>query len=326
MKQLTIIIIAALTSCTCLYAQEGKTAYTFLDIPVSAHSAALGGNNVSAIEDDITLMFTNPAALANVSDKTFNVDYLSYMAGTNKLSAGFSLVTGERSTWGIGATYLNYGDLLRTNEYYQEQGHFNAKDIGIQTSYCYSLSDFWVGGVTTKVLFSNYGSYSSTGIGVDLGLNYYDDEAGFSWSLVAQNLGGQIKSFDDKHESMPFHLVMGLSKELSSAPLRFSLTLDDLTHWDADYYYNATGEKDSFGSRLVKHIGVGLDVFPSSNTWLAVGYNFRRGKEMKVADSSHWAGFSAGAGLAIKRFQVGVAYAKYHVSASSILVNASFSL
>jgi hypothetical protein len=47
---------------------------------------------------------------------------------------------------------------------------------------------------------------------------------------------------------------------------------------------------------------------------------------MKVNDTSHWAGFSLGGGLSVKKFKIGVAYGKYHVAASSIIVNASFSL
>jgi hypothetical protein len=42
---------------------------------------------------------------------------------------------------------------------------------------------------------------------------------------------------------------------------------------------------------------------------------------MEVQNSSHWAGFSIGAGLNVKKFKVGVAYGKYHVAASSILLN-----
>jgi hypothetical protein len=46
---------------------------------------------------------------------------------------------------------------------------------------------------------------------------------------------------------------------------------------------------------------------------------------MKVADKSHWAGFSIGAGLNVKKFKVGVAYGKYHVASSSVVINAGYS-
>jgi hypothetical protein len=59
---------------------------------------------------------------------------------------------------------------------------------------------------------------------------------------------------------------------------------------------------------------------------VALGYNFRRAYEMKVLDSSHWAGFSIGAGLSVKKFKIGLAFAKYHQASSSLLINASYVL
>ena len=51
-------------------AQESQTGYNFLRLPVSAHAAALGGDNITLVEDDEALIFHNPALLSTVSDKT----------------------------------------------------------------------------------------------------------------------------------------------------------------------------------------------------------------------------------------------------------------
>lgn len=313
-------------SSVALHAQTGSTAYEFLDIPTSAHSAALGGNNVSIIEDDATLMFTNPALISNVADKTLNFNYASYIASTNKLSASFVKQIQERGTFAIGGQVLNYGDMKETTASGEEIGKFSASDIAIQGGYTYMFSDRWTGGVQAKVLLSNYGEFSSTALGVDLGLNYFDEEKGWSLGLVGQNLGGQVDPLYETSEHLPFNLVFGISKDFANAPIRISLTFSDLTHWKKDYFYNITGEELSGGKMLTNHLAFGVDIFPSSTTWIAAGYNFRRAREMKVAESSHWAGFSLGAGLAIKKFKIGIGYGKYHVASSSLLVNASFSL
>ena len=42
--------------------------------------------------------------------------------------------------------------------------------------------------------------------------------------------------------------------------------------------------------------------------------------------SSHGAGLSLGAGLQLERFKLNLAYGKYHVSSSSVVLNLSFSL
>ncbi len=320
-----ITILACLTTVAATHAQTGTAAYEFLNVPISAHSAALGGNNVSAVEDDATLLFNNPALLVNVADRTLNFNFTSYMASSTKLSAAFVKQAGERGAWALGAQVLNYGEMTETNENFETLGKFSANDIGVQGGYTYLLTDQWTGGVQGKVLLSNYGEFNSAALAVDLGVNYYSEERGFSFSLVAQNLGGQVDALYEKNEKIPFNLVAGVSKDLANAPIRISLTMQDLTHWDKDYY-TVVGSHLSSSRRFFNHLSLGADLFPSAQTWVALGYNFRRAYEMKVLDSSHWAGLSLGAGLSIKRFKVGVAYGKYHVASSSLLLNASYSL
>lgn len=294
---------------TLSWAQDGKTGYQFLNIPVSTHSAALGGANISIIEDDASMMWTNAAMLTNVTNNSLVLGYNSYIRSSNIFSAGYVKAIGDRGTWALGAQMLDYGKMDETDEAGNVQGTFSAKDLNFQTSYSYLLSNRWSGAITAKVIISNYAEYSSTAIGADLALNYFDEERGVSFSAVGRNLGGQIKSLydDGNKESLPFNLAFGLSKDFANAPLRVSLTLDDMTQWN--------------NVKLMEHLILGMDILPSNNTWIALGYNFRRANEMEIQKSSHWAGFSIGAGLNVKKFKVGVTYGKYHVAASSILLN-----
>jgi len=293
-------------------AQNGKDAYEFLNVPVSAHSAALGGQNISILDDDVTLVFDNPALLSNVSDKMLNFDYTSYISSSNKFAAAFAKTINDRASWSVGAQVLGYGSMKETDASGNEVGDFSAKDIDVQGSFAYMLSDYWSGGVSAKVLTSNYAEYSSVALGVDLGLNYCDEVKGLSVSLVAQNLGGQVDALYDDRESMPFNLALGISKRLANAPLRLSLTYDDITNRDDNSFAN--------------HLILGVDILPSRNSWIALGYNLRRSKEMKLADGSHWAGLGLGVGINIKKIKIGAAWGKYHMASSSLLLNASFAL
>ena len=291
-------------------AQEGSTGYQFLEIPTSAHAAALGGNNISAIEDDASLMFTNPALTVNATDQSLSLNFASYISSTNKLGAAFVKRFDERGIWAVGAQLLDYGEMTETDADFNTTGNFSAKDIAVQLGYAYLFSDYLSGGVQGKVLMSNYGRYSSTAVAVDLGLNYFDSEHGWSFSLVAQNLGGQIDALHEIYEKLPFNLAAGVSKDFENAPIRLSFTFDRLTDWDI--------------KKPIHHFSIGADIFPSNSTWLAVGINPRRSSEMKIVDSSHWAGVSFGGGISLKKFKVGLAYGKYHVAASSLIINASY--
>lgn len=296
-------------------AQESQEVFTFLRLPVSAHVAALGGDNVTIDDDDPTLIFHNPALICNTADKSINLNFMTYMEGAKTASASFIKAWGRRATWGVSAQYMNYGSMKEMTPDNIELGDFSAKDIAVAGTFAYLLSNRWSGGVTLRFVSSSIAGYNSIGIASDLGLNYFDEERGWSISAVAKNLGGQVKAYQDEYEKIPLDLLIGVSKRLNAAPIRFSATFSRLNRWDTSF---------------IQHVALGVDVFIGENIYIAGGYNFRRRDEMKVSDgdssSSHGAGLSVGAGLSLKRFKLNVAYAKYHVSASSILINATYSL
>ena len=98
-----------------IHAQESQTIYNFLRLPVSSHAAALGGDNISLIEDDAPLAIHNPALLSSVTDRTLNLGYMNYMSGANLFSAGYAFAQGEKATIGVAAQFMNYGSMKHTN-------------------------------------------------------------------------------------------------------------------------------------------------------------------------------------------------------------------
>lgn len=305
--------------------QESTSVFNFLSLSSSSHANALGGRNISLIEDDASLTLQNPALLSSVSDNSLNLNFMTYMKGAKMGSASFAKIAGERGTWGVAAQFVGYGSMTETMATGEVLGDMRALDMAISGMYSYTLSDRWAGGATGKILYSKYGAYTSVGLAVDLGVNYFDEDADFSMSAVAANLGGQVKAFGDVHERVPFNLQWGFTKTIAHAPLSFSLTLVDLTRWSSRYYYNA-GKNPSGGRILMNHFNLGVDVTPSDLFYLSLGYNFRRAYEMKAAGSSHAAGLTFGAGLHLKKFKLGLAYAKYHVSMPSLSVSLGYSL
>ena len=316
MKKGVFVVIFVLTAII-LRAQESQEAYSFLRLPVSAHVAALGGDNITINDDDPTLIFHNPALIAGVTDKSLNLNYMTYMEGCKTASASFVKAYKERATWGVSAQYMDYGKMKQTTVENIDQGEFSAKDIALGGYFSYLLTERITGGITAKFIYSAIADYHSMAVGVDLGLNYFDEVHEWSASIVAKNLGGQVKAYDDVYDRMPFDLQAGVTKRLVHTPLRFSLTLHDLGHWDY---------------KFIQHVAVGADVILSPQIWLAVGYNFRRAHQMSILSSldkeegNHGAGLTLGAGLSLQRFKLGVAYGKYHVSSASILINAAYTL
>jgi hypothetical protein len=297
-------------------AQDSQTAFNFLRLPVSAHAAALGGANIRIPDDDASMVFHNPALINYPTDRTLNLNMMTYMEGALTASASFLRAVGDRATWSVQARFISYGEMRETTYLGEQTGTFNAKDIALGGTFAYALSDYFSGGITGKLAGSYIGQYNSLAACVDVGLNYYHAETEWSVSAVARNLGGQLTAYEDDFERMPLDLQLGVTKRLIGSPLRFSATLVRLNDWQ-------------YG--IGKHLVLGADLLLGQQFYLAAGYNALRATEMKISsgdegESSHGAALSLGGGITLDRSKLHVAYAKYHVSSTSLLLNISYSL
>lgn len=319
MKKLFFI---AIITCFCFIAraQESQTAYNFLRIPMSAHVSALGGDNISVIEDDATLSTSNPSLLQYISNNTVSLGYMNYMNGSNIFHAGYALPLSDKATIAAVAQYVDYGKMKHTDTSGNILGDVRASDLAIGATLSYTLTTNLVGGVTARFIYSDIAGYHSTAAAVDLGLNYYNEANDFSASLVAKNLGGQLSAYDEEFESLPSDLQAGITKRLIGTPFRISITATDLTQWNYSFF---------------RHLCLATDIILSKQIYIAAGYNFRRAHDMSITslnsfneqeETSHGAGLTLGAGINLEKFKLNIAYGKYHVSASSVTLNIAFNL
>ncbi|MBQ9357115.1 MAG: type IX secretion system protein PorQ [Prevotella sp.] len=311
-----LLLTAAISLLTVLsWGQDSRTVLNFLRLPVSAHVAALGGDNITLQEDDASLLFHNPALLMGVTDGSLGLDIMTYMQGSVAAAASYSQLCGGRGSWAVSGRFVNYGEMKETTYTGEQTGTFSAKDIAVGGTFAYDLTEHISGGITGKVVTSYIGQYNSLAAAVDLGLCYYDPEREWSIGIVARNLGGQLTAYEDDFEPMPLDLQVGVSKRLVGSPLRFSATLVRLNDWQ-------------YG--LGKHLVIGADLLLSQQFYLCAGYNPLRAHEMKITsgdtESSHGAALSFGGGLQLERLKLHVAYSRLHVSSPSLVANIAFTL
>lgn len=318
------ITLLLLLLCPAIWAQSGSASFGFLRLPASARLAAMGGNNISFVEDAPWAGYTNPALYANVSDNSLGLHFMTYAAGSQLMGAEFVKAFGDRHTGAITAQLMNYGSMDETDGQGNTIGSFSAKDISIGAAYSYLMSERWTGGAALNFIYSGYADYNATALSINLGLNYYDEDSDFSLSATASHIGFQMSTFDGYAEKLPFNLQVGFTKGMNHLPVRFSVSMTDLTRWKKNYYFNGDDGDLGFGKLLLNHFVVGLDVQPIDFLYLSAGYNFRRAHELKAAGSGHGAGLSFGGGFMLKRFKAGISYAKYHVSTASLMFNAGY--
>lgn len=318
--------MTAMVTALPLQAQSLESSFEFLRLPVSAHSSSLGGHVVSAFDPSPVLFISNPAILSANEGPLLGLNGMTWFSGTTVAGAQFSNLFDERSHYAFNARYVSYGKMKETTADGTVTGTFTAKDIAIGATWSYMLTDNLSGGATGNIISSRYSSMTSVAIGVDLGLLWFNDSRNISLGLTATNLGGQIKAFENTFQKLPFDVCAGVTWCPEHAPLRFTVSMDNLTRWKSSDFYFAEGDSNGFGEILKRHISLGADINLTERFYLAMGCNLRTRAEMAGKGSKGFTGMSIGTGLRIGKVMFDLSYGKYQVSESSLICNFAFSI
>lgn len=325
--------ILTLAASSIASAADSSPAYNFLNIPSSARVYGLGGINISSIDDDINSIDQNPALLGPEFEMQVGVNYMRYISDANFAGVKFGTKASEHGAWAVGLQYYGYGEITGTDETGSLTGNFSPKDVNFNGTYSHDITDRLRGGIALKMLYSSYGEYSAFAVATDLGINYYDPDRDLSLSAVIANLGGQVKRFDQAYDRLPVDLRLGWSQSFGSLPIRFSVTAWNLTKWKLPYYDPGDGTsedglelKESFGSNLFRHLIFAADFIPSEKFHIGIGYNYKTRTDMTTYARNFLSGFSIGAGMNVKSFKFGIAFAQPHSGASTFMFNISTNL
>ena len=305
----------------------GESTYSFLGLTNSARVAALGGEIVSLMNDDINLVYHNPALLTSGMHNHLTLNYVNYFAGVNFGYAAYGRHLQGIGSFAAGIHYVNYGTFDRTDELGQVLGTFRASEYALNLVYSRSIIDSMLtAGINLKPIYSSFEQYSSLGIALDAGITYMNPGTMTSVGLVARNLGVQITSYAGTREKLPFELQAGITQGLEHAPFRFNITYQHLERWDLTYKepvsddFNAVGDEiersnfDIFGDKLMRHLIFGVEFLVGDKFHLDLGYNYKRRKEMKVTARPGMVGFSFGFGLRISKFHIAYGRSSYHLA------------
>jgi hypothetical protein len=325
-KVLTITLLASMT--LLLHAQRaGEHVYSFLQLTNSSRAAALGGNVVSIYDDDINLVFHNPAILSAGMDQHMALNYVNYFAGINYGYAAYSFRKEPIGNFLGGIHYVDYGTFQRTDPLGNPDGTFRASEYALNLVWSRTLIDtFLMAGINLKPIFSVYEQYTAFGAVMDAGLVYNNPRTNTSAGLVLKNLGMQLVSFAGTRESVPFEIQAGFSQGLEHAPFRFTVLYRNLERWDLTYEVaqdndisfegesEAPTRVDLFADRLMRHLVFGAELLIGDNFHADVGYNYRRRQELKMDTRPGLVGLSWGFGFKVSRFHVAYGRSRFHLA------------
>lgn len=323
-----MLAVAALVAFNVMLAQDGSTAYNFLNVTSSARLYGLGGVNITTVDDDLSTTDQNPGLLGSEMDNQVIVDYMRYLGDSNFAGIRYGHSVGEYGAWSAAIRYFGYGSIKGMDEMGNPIGDFSPKDVSFSATYAHDITGTLRGGATVKFLYSGYEQYSAFAIATDLGVNYYDEDRDLSLSFVVANLGGQVKRFHERYDRLPVDIRLGWSQSFGTLPVRFSVTAWNLTKWHLPYYETGDGTtdgdpelKDSFKSNLFRHLIFAADFVPSEKFYVSLGYNYKVRTDMSTYKRSFLSGFSLGAGLNVNKFSLGLAFAQPHSGATTLMVN-----
>ena len=305
--------------------QAGSNTYDFLNLTNSARVGALGGNQVGMNLRDVSLVFHNPANLSPSLHQSMTFNYVPYVADIKMTYAGYAHSIEGIGTFGLSIHSINYGRFDRADVDGNLNGTFSAAEYAINLSYSKMLSPKLRAGISLKPIISNLEQYNSFGLAADLGLLYHSENQLFSAGITLKNVGSQITTYNDTYEPLPTDLQIGLSKKLAHAPFRFSLTAQDLFDWKMKYKVedgngdeiSDAGNDGNSIDQLMRHMILGIELVPSDNFYVAVGYNHRRRQELGVSEKMSTTGFSWGFGFRVYKFHFAYGSARYHLAGSS---------
>ncbi|SFD33988.1 type IX secretion system protein PorQ [Algibacter pectinivorans] len=307
----------------------GEATYQFLNLVSSPRQAALGGKVLTNVDYDVAQGLYNPATINVEMDNQLALNYISYLGGIGYGTASYAYTVDRRTqTFHAGITYVNYGSFDGYDEEGNSTGTFSGNETALSFGYALQIgySDFYIG-ANAKLITSKLEQYSSFGAAIDVGLIYVNEYLDFNAALVIRNLGTQITTYADLNERLPFEVAFGMSQKLEHVPIRWHVTLENLQQWPiatpnparaiSDLSGNQTSEKVGFIGQVIRHTIVGAEVFPDSGFNIRLGYNFRRGEELRIIDERNFSGLSAGLSIKMNKMRFSYTHAKYTSAGNS---------
>ncbi|MEM9326487.1 MAG: PorV/PorQ family protein, partial [Bacteroidota bacterium] len=229
---------------------------------------------------------------------------------------------------GIGISYMNYGELRRTDLLGNDLGTFRPQDFLIYLSKSHRISSF-VLGASVKYVHTSIDGFGANAFVMDMGGSYHHPTLDFVASIVLKNLGFSFATFDSGQIPVPLDLQVGIGFKPRYMPARFTINAHHLVDNELDYFDESVldGNTAAFGNRLFRHINIGMEILIGRFMNLLVGYNHLRNQELKLEQGAFGAGFSLGFMIKIKGLNLRYSRAIYHTGGglNSIGLEGNFS-
>jgi hypothetical protein len=296
------------------FSRVGTSAAQFLKFPADARTAALGGATLG-MYGDVTSMHWNPAGIASIRGMSGYFSYARLYADITYDYAGAAFGLSEGSALGIGAFYLDSGEMEQTTIQSPDGtgAMFKVRNYALNVSYARYMTEWLMAGISVKYIREEIWHESSNGVAVDIGSVLETGFYGVRFGISVANFGTEMQmSGDDLKKDLVVNgntIERGQELSTDSWPLpvtfRAGIALDVLGG------SNQIFESQEHKVTLLAAYNEPSDSDPRGNYGLEYGWNntlFARGGYYQNYDATRW---SAGMGVkfAVSGFAFAVDYA-----------------
>ncbi len=265
------------------YGQEFKknatAGFVFLELPVSARSAAMAEASIALADLGSAGVFSNPATTGFLTaTHSLSVSYAPWFAETKHYASSYSF-SSAIGVISASAILLDYGTMIRTvrptgsQQVYEVRGTFSASAVAAGLTFSRRLTEEFAFGLTAKYVREGIDVFSASNVVFDGGVLYYTGLGSLRLAASMQNFGTNAQYRNDPFK-MPASLRMGLAAEVfDDEQLKVTTAVEALHPSDGD-----------------ERINLGLEVGWQNTVFLRGGYKFLYDEET----------FSAGIGVSTK--------------------------
>jgi len=243
---ITVVLLMGLLISETFAGEPGTAGFVFLRLGNGARASGMG-EAFTAVSDDATSIYWNPAGLANVEGVELNVTHSEWLVDIRFEQVS---VVNEAfgGTVGLNFTGVYYGKLDRYGNFpsIRPDGTFTPYDLALSAGYGTDILPNLSLGISAKLIYEKIDFESATGWAVDFGVFHRSAIEGLTLGASILNLGPQAKFVEEKFYP-PFQFRVGVSYRYDDERIRGSILVasdavfpndsDAKLHLGAEYGY-----------------------------------------------------------------------------------------
>ncbi len=172
--------------------EVGSTSLNFLKVGVGARPAAMG-SAFSALSDDATACFWNPAGLVDARPGELFFSHHRWIADISQSAASYTFDI-ERVRLGVSMNYLDVGDIERRSvNSVEHEGLFSPSDLALGISAAYRVKENVAAGITARFVRESLDSETASAVLFDIGIKSRTMIPNLTASITVRNLGSKLK-------------------------------------------------------------------------------------------------------------------------------------